>query len=102
MKKYACHRVYDAPDRYFKQSVVSIANDGKVCNISPLTDETAGTEWIGGIIVLSDSEELCRETSFANLLHKTTNAKQSCYAWHLSHFDFEREELTPQTIIRRL
>ena len=87
IKRYGCHRVYDSNDHYLSQSVVTIASDGEVLECTPLTQETSFTEWIGGVIVLkplSDAQASKR------------------YAWHISDFDFQQEEPTSKSIIRRL
>ena len=102
MKRYGCNRLYLAENDFRSTSVVSIGHDGKVNHISPLTEETSATEWVGGVIVLSDKEELTVHQDFRTLLREMTRANQPTYAWHISPFDFPREELTPQSIIRRL
>lgn len=102
MKRYGCNRLYLTENDFRGTSVVSIGHDGKVRQVAPLTEETSATEWLGGVIVLSAKEALTLHQDFRTLLREMTCAKQYAYAWHISHFDFHREELTPQSIIRRL
>lgn len=102
VKKYACHRLYDAPEHYFPQSVVSVDEDGKVVGHALLTGETPSTEWIGGIIVLTGQKELPAFRNFHDLQRVLTNDSTCAYAWHISCFDFRNNELTDKSIIRRL
>lgn len=103
-KNYACHRVYDGAHHFLSQSVVSINEDGEVMDCKPLSQETAFTEWIGGVIVLSTKKELTLPTDFDHLRQDATkgNEKSPLYAWHISDFNFQEEALTSQSIIRRL
>ena len=101
IKRYACHRVYDGYNHYLSQSVVAIAPDGEVLECKPLTEETSFTEWIGGVIFLTTTDEApCGD--FHSWAKQQKNGQIPVYAWHLSEFDFEREEPTPNCIIRRL
>ena len=103
-KNYACHRVYDSPQHYLTQSVVSIADNGEVMECKPLSQETAFTEWIGGVIVLSPESEITLPIDFKTLRQQSTKGNESSplYAWHISDFNFQEEALSPQSLIRRL
>lgn len=102
-KKYACHRVYDAPGHCFTQSVVSLSADGEVVSCTPLTEEVSSTEWIGGVIVLSSLTEIPPHADYRTwLLELTPHASSPLYAWHITGFDFERGIPTIQSVIRRL
>lgn len=102
-RRYACHRVYDSCNHYESQSVVAISDQGEVIGYMPLTQETSFTEWIGGVIVLSPSPEMGSVTDFKSMTNGMVHLDQTpLYAWHVSNFDFSKEELTPQSIIRRL
>lgn len=102
MKKYACHRLYDTCSHYHSRSVVCINDEGKVEGFLPLAEEMPATEWIGGVIFLSGKAELSSAGKFKELLHSMVGAKQPLYAWHISGFDFIREELVAESRIRRL
>lgn len=102
MKKFACNRLYVSYNRYVSQSVVSIDEEGKVSDYSSLVEETASTEWIGGVIFLSDKERLASSSGFKALAQEITEGGCATYAWHISNFDFQQEELTSDSIIRRL
>lgn len=102
MKKFACNRLYVSYNRYVSQSVVSIDEEGKVIGYSSLVEETASTEWIGGVIFLSDKERLASSSGFKALAQEITEGGCATYAWHISNFDFQQEELTSDSIIRRL
>ena len=102
MKKFACNRLYVSSNRYVSQSVVSIDEEGKVSGYSSLVEETASTEWIGGVIFLSDKESLASSSGFKALAQEITEGGCATYAWHISNFDFQQEELTSDSIIRRL
>jgi hypothetical protein len=102
MKKYACNRLYKAPGEWMSQSVVSINDRGEVEGYVPLVDETSATEWLGGIIILSDKDALPSKMNFNELVNYLAPAKKSVFAWHISEFDFQQETLTSRSIIRRL
>ena len=102
MKKYACNRLYRASDEWMPQSVVTINERGEVERIAPLLEETSATEWLGGIIILSDKETLPSRLKFNELLDYLTPAETPLYAWHISDFDFQQNELTSRSVIRRL
>lgn len=102
-KNYACHRVYDSYNHYESQSVVAISENGEVIGCTPLMHETSFTEWIGGVIVLSPLKEIPTYPDFGTMVKEmTTSAQAPLYAWHIAGFDFSKEELTPQSIIKRL
>ncbi|MBQ3190695.1 MAG: hypothetical protein IJB61_08315 [Bacteroides sp] len=102
-KRYACHRVYDSFCHFFPQSVVTITKTGEVIGCTPLKHETSFTEWIGGVIVLSPLSYIVPYRNFHSLLCEMTSISQTpLYAWHISDFDFIKEELTPQSQLRRL
>jgi hypothetical protein len=95
--------VYDSFNHYESQSVVAISDKGEFMGCTPLTQETSFTEWIGGVIVLSPSPEMDAVTDFKTMTIGMVHQDQTpLYAWHVSNFDFTNEELTPQSIIRRL
>jgi hypothetical protein len=102
-RRYACHRVYDSYHHYVSQSVVAISDKGEVMECTPLTQETSFTEWIGGVIVLSPLSEMDSVTDFKTMTNGMVHQDQTpLYAWHVSNFDFSKEELTPQSIVKRL
>lgn len=103
-KKYACHRVYEAGKIYHSQSVVSLDEAGRVVGCSPLMEETAATEWIGGIIILSPLAEMVPTSDFQSLLKQLTLSAsgENRYAWHIDSFDFAKESLTAQSVVRKL
>ena len=100
-KRYACNRLY-VGERIFLQSVVEINDEGWVECFMPLTQETPATEWIGGVIVLWNKEELPLLKDLKSLLHSLPDEEDAIYAWHITHVDFQQETLTPESIIRRL
>jgi hypothetical protein len=102
MKKYACNRLYRASDEWMPQSVVTINERGEVERIAPLLEETSATEWLGGIIILSDKKIMPSQLKFNDLLDYLTPVEMPLYAWHISDFDFQQEEMTSRSVIRRL
>ncbi len=102
MKKYACNRLYRASDEWMPQSVVTINERGEVERIAPLLEETSATEWLGGIIILSDKKIIPSQLKFNDLLDYLTPVEMPLYAWHISDFDFQQEEMTSRSVIRRL
>ena len=102
MKKYACNRLYRASEEWMPQSVVTINERGEVESIAPLLEETSATEWLGGIIILSDKETLPSRLKFNDLLDYLTPVEMPLYAWHISDFDFQQKEMTSRSVIRRL
>ena len=102
MKKYACNRLYRASDEWMPQSVVTINEKGEVERIAPLLEETSATEWLGGIIILSDKKIMPSQLKFNDFLDYLTPVEMPLYAWHISDFDFQQNELTSRSVIRRL
>lgn len=102
MKKYACNRLYRASEEWMPQSVVTINEKGEVERIAPLLEETSATEWLGGIIILSDKKIMPSQLKFNDLLDYLTPVEMPLYAWHISDFDFQQNELTSRSVIRRL
>jgi hypothetical protein len=81
---------------------VTINERGEVERIAPLLEETSATEWLGGIIILSDKETLPSRLKFNDLLDYLIPMETPWYAWHISDFDFQQNELTSRSVIRRL
>ena len=105
MKKFACHRLYLTPHEYLRRASVTLDEQGRVANYQLLTEETASTEWIGGVIFLLPQEEIASDANFTELLKADLNPKETTeplYAWHVSNYDFEQECLTPQSVVQRL
>ena len=102
MKKYACNRLYRASEEWMPQSVVTINERGEVERVAPLLEETSATEWLGGIIILSDKKIMPSQLKFNDLLDYLTPVEMPLYAWHISDFDFQQEEMTSRSVIRRL
>ena len=102
MKKYACNRLYRASEEWMPQSVVTINERGEVERIAPLIEETSATEWLGGIIILSDKKIMPSQLKFNDLLDYLTPVEMPLYAWHISDFDFQQEKMTSRSVIRRL
>ena len=57
MRNYACHRVYTDADHYLKQAFVSIGEGGKIIRLGEFQEEMVATEWIGGVIYLTTTNE---------------------------------------------
>lgn len=102
MKRYACHRVYTRPDHYLKQAFVTLNEQGKVVHYATFAEEFPATEWIGGVIVLSDTETAPTDGFRSWFRQPANDATMPIHAWHLSEFDFEREEPAQTCVIRRL
>lgn len=105
MKRFACHQLYVLPDDCYTQYVIELKDDGKVHAIFPLKEEISGTEWIGGVIVLSPFTDLTLQKgeSFSDFLHKAIdNTKADVYAWHLDSFDFVSNSFIPPCNLTRL
>ena len=102
MKRYAVHRVYISKTQYITQASLSINTKGEVENYAPFINETAETEWLGGIIILSNKIEINNITDFRTIINYLATAKHGIYAWHISNFDFQSENLTPKSQIKRL
>lgn len=102
MKKYACHRVYIRPNHYLKQAFITLDEQGKVIHYATFAEEFPATEWIGGVIVLSDIDVAPSDNFRSWFQQQAKGDGNSIHAWHLSEFDFEREEPAPTCIIRCL
>lgn len=105
MKRFACHRLYgtdDNPD-FLTQAVVCVDETGFLISYSSLQDEISGTEWIGGVILLSDAIDIKFEHDFAYMLQKyISSGDGKKYVWHISNFDFANSNFTSQSVLRRL
>lgn len=104
IKRYACHRLYWNVDSCQGQSVVSVNQKGEVCSFKLLDGEMGHTEWLGGIIILSPMEDLRLERELNGLLQNAFQIEipGPLYAWHVSHFDFEKLDFTSQSKLRKL
>lgn len=103
MRNYAVHRIYISGTRYIPQASISINEKGEVVSYQPLVNETAATEWIGGILVLSNKVEIKVTNDFQTLLNDLTPLSHaSVYAWHVSNFNFQTDNLTSESQIKRL
>lgn len=102
MKKYACNRLYKSPEDILSQSIVTINERGEVEGLASLGEEVSATEWLGGIIILSDKRMMSPQQNFKELLEYLAPVEKPIYAWHISNFDFQQEEISPQSIIKRL
>lgn len=104
MKKFACHRLYITPNHFLKPASVTLDEEGKVTDYRTLQEETESTEWIGGILFLSDKIRITPSKQLSELLDHIPKESESgsLYAWHLSHYNFEQESPTDQSILQRL
>lgn len=105
MKKFACHRLYLTPHEYLRRASVTLDEQGRVTGYQTLTEETASTEWIGGVIFLLPQEEIASDANFIELLKADSKSKETTlplYAWHVSNYDFEQDCLTRQSVVQRL
>lgn len=105
MKKFACHRLYLTPHEYLRRASVTLDEQGRVTGYQTLTEETASTEWIGGVIFLLPQEEIASDANFIELLKADSKSRETAlplYAWHVSNYDFEQDCLTPQSVVQQL
>lgn len=105
MKKFACHRLYLTPHEYLRRASVTLDEQGRVAGYQTLIEETASTEWIGGVIFLLPQEEIASDVNFIELLKADSKSKETTlplYAWHVSNYDFEQDCLTRQSVVQRL
>lgn len=76
-----------------------MGESGKVRRWFPLEEEISATQWVGGIIVLSAEETVERGNGekFQSFLERVVaQADTGMYAWHITGFDFAKEEFTSQ------
>lgn len=102
MRKYACHRIYTDPDHYLSQAFVAIDEEGKVIRYASFQEEMVATEWIGGVIYLTDTNTAPNGDFHLWFNNHIKNGQTPVYAWHLSEFNFVREEPTPNCIFSLL
>lgn len=103
MKKYACNRLYYSLDKSLSPSVVCLNDRGEVLSFSLLKNELDATEWIGGVIVLSQSKDLKLDKDFHHFLLSSFISEDGClYAWHISEFDFTKEDFSLKSTLKRL
>lgn len=103
MRKIACHRIYMKQQIIRTATVITIHDNGTVIGYNPLEEESANTEWIGGVVVISDQPDLRVTDSFKMILEYSSDiSSKPVYAWHINPFDFQREDITDETQIIRL
>ena len=103
MKQFACHRVYSTTESLLHKAVVCIDEKGEVISYAPFDKEVPFTQWIGGVILLASTTKMELKKDFKSMLAElTTLPNQPIHAWHLSPFDFEREEITSDSILYQL
>ena len=103
MKRYACHRLYTSNGFTNNKMIVCIDSDGKVVSCEEMNEEVPFTQWIGGIILLSPKSDLKITDNFIKLVKSLdTSLHNDNLAWHISHFDFSKEEIPQQSTLVRL
>lgn len=104
MKRFACHRLYTGNGYVLNNPVVCINEAGEIVSYEPLEGEKPFTQWIGGVILANSSQHWELKESFNDLCAELSDlsATHPCYAWHLTDFDFEKKEITPQSRLYRL
>lgn len=102
MRKYACNRLYYSSDKYLSPAVVDLDDTGCVISFALLENEQAATKWIGGIIVLSEDNDLRMKKDFHHFLLMSKTSREAIYAWHISDFDFDKENFSSNSILKRL
>ncbi len=89
MRKVGATRIYTSSANFLRNHVVEI--DGRnVIDIYPLTHETPMTEWLPGIIVLSDiaETEVCNFTNITDFFLHQQKGARPLTAWHISDADY--------------
>lgn len=103
MKRFACHRVYSTTENLLHKAVVCIDEKGEVISCAPFDEEVPFTQWIGGVVLLTTTTQLELRADFKTTLAELTILpNHPIHAWHLSPFDFEKEEITPDSILHQL
>ena len=102
MIRYACNRLYYAEDKYLAPAVVCIDEEGKVISYALLEEETCATEWIGGVILLTSTEDMKLEADFPKTLSQVSSDKMPIYAWQIGTLDIVKHSFTAETQLRRL
>lgn len=104
MKRFACHRLYAGNGYVLQKAVVCINEAGEIQSYEPLEGETPFTQWIGGVILVNSSPLWELKGTFSVLCNELSElpANHTSFAWHLTDFDFEKEEITPQSRLYRL
>lgn len=76
---------------------------GEVISYAPFDEEVPFTQWIGGVILLTSTTKMELKKDFKSTLAElTTLPNHPIHAWHLSPFDFVKEEITPDSILYQL
>lgn len=104
MKRFACHRLYAGNGYVLQKAVVCINEAGEIQSYEPLEGETPFTQWIGGVILVNSSPSWELKGTFSDLRNELSElpTNHTSFAWHLTDFDFEKEEITPQSRLYRL
>lgn len=104
IKNFACHKLYWNIDSFQELSVVRVNGRGEVLSFQLLDEEIRHTEWIGGVIILSPMIELSMVSDFKTLLKDAFRKENDSplYAWHVSHFDFTKEDISSHSTLRKL
>lgn len=108
MRRIAAHRIYHISNKAITclpLHVVSIDDEGNVSDIVSLQEETAQTEWFGGILLITPSYSPPQtneswQAYLVRLQKKVVNSTSKAY--HIPDFDFESEEMTKHSRITKL
>lgn len=91
MRKVAASKVFSSPTNYLANQIVEI-DDSKVLTVRDLKCEEAMTEWLTGIIVLSNKDKINLDDAnsiSAFYSEEDTNEDNTIHAWHIANFDSE-------------
>lgn len=107
MRRVAASRVYLNNEEFFNNHIVELF-DSYVVNHYGLQDELAMTEWLGGVIVITNHEldiEKAREARNVNELFAFVDKEEESdglLAYHITNVDLDCGEFLSNSVIARL
>jgi len=100
MRKVAAHKVYFTQRDYLINQIVEITNSN-ILAIRELRHEEAMTEWLSGVIVLTDKSDLNVNSinKISDFFTDDNHVKSTTiYAWHIADFDHDSELILTKNI----
>lgn len=106
MRRIAANRVYFNNEEFYKNHIIELFGSNVVNHFS-LQSELAMTEWLGGIIMLTNASEL--DTSglnsveeFYHRAEKSQSRTKSLKAYHIRGVDMLSGKFLPNSHIEKL
>jgi hypothetical protein len=90
MRKVAACKIYFSSHDYLANQILAIENS-RVVSIKELNQEEAMTEWMQGVIVLSNNRHIDTKqiTAISDFYPLKIDKDKDVFAWHVPHIESE-------------